>query len=58
MKKLIEIETIIKTNRRIDIEKIEETDFAYYTDTREINTDGTVETKVDKRITSLENLKL
>lgn len=57
MKKLIEIETIIKTNRRIDIEKIEGTDFAYYTDTREINTDGNVEVKTYYGITSLENLK-
>lgn len=57
MKKLIEIETIIKTNRRIDIEKIEGTDFAYYTDTREINTDGNVEVKTYHGITSLENLK-
>ena len=57
MKKLIETETVIKTKRRIDIEKIEGTDFACYVDTREINTDGIVETTVDKGITSLENLK-
>ena len=57
MKKLIETETVIKTKRRIDIEKIEGTDFACYVDTREINTDGIVELKVDKGITSLENLK-
>lgn len=57
MKKSIEIETIIKTNRRIDIEKIEGTDFAYYTDIREINTDGNVEVKTYQGITSLENLK-
>lgn len=57
MKKLIETESVVKTKRRIDIEKIEGTDFAYYVDTRDINTDGTIETKVDKGITSLENLK-
>ena len=57
MKKLIETETVIKTKRRIDIEKIEGTDFACYVDTREINTNGIVELKVDKGITSLENLK-
>ena len=57
MKKLIETETVIKTKRRIDIEKIEGTDFACYVDIREINTDGIVETTVDKGITSLENLK-
>ena len=57
MKKLIETETVVKTKRRIDIEKIEGTDFVCYVDTREVNTDGTVETKEYKGITSLENLK-
>ena len=57
MKKLIETETVVKTKRRIDIEKIEGTDFAYYVDTRDINTDGTLETKEYKGVTSLENLK-
>lgn len=57
MKKLIETETVVKTKRRIDIEKIEGTDFVCYVDTREVNTDGTLETKEYKGITSLENLK-
>lgn len=56
MKKLIETETVVKTKRRIDIEKIEGTDFACYVDTREINTDGTVETKEYKVITSLDSV--
>lgn len=31
MKKLIETESVVKTKRRIDIEKIEGTDFKYET---------------------------
>ena len=56
MKTLKKSSSVVKINRRIDIEEIKDTDFAYYFDIKEINTDGTVENIITNGVTSIENL--
>lgn len=56
MKKLMEWTVTVKTNRKINVEEIEGTDFAFYEDVREIDTDGEKEVKIIKGVTSKENL--
>lgn len=57
MKKLVESKSVVEINRRIEIEEINGTDFAYYVDTKEIETNGVFEKKIQKGVTSMENLK-
>lgn len=57
MKKLVESKSVVEINRRIEIEEINGTDFAYYVDTKEIKTNGVFEKKIQKGVTSMENLK-
>lgn len=57
MKKLVESKSVVEINRRIEIEEINGTDFAYYIDTKEIETNGVFEKKIQKGVTSMENLK-
>lgn len=57
MKKLVESKSVVEINRRIEIEEINRTDFAYYVDTKEIETNGVFEKKIQKGVTSMENLK-
>jgi len=57
MKKLVESKSVVEINRRIEIEEINGTDFAYYIDTKEIETNGVLEKKIKKGVTSMENLK-
>lgn len=52
------IETNIKVNRTIEMEEIDKTDFIFYVDTKNIDTNGKIETQIIKGITSKENLKL
>ena len=40
MKMIMQTDVVIKTHRMIEIEEIEGTDFAFYTDTRNIDTNG------------------
>lgn len=58
MKKLVESKSVVEINRRIEIEEINGTDFAYYVDTKEIETNGVFEKKIQKGVTSMENLKV
>ena len=54
MKKLVESKSVVEINRRIEIEEINGTDFAYYVDTKEIKTNGVFEKKIQKGVTSME----
>ena len=56
MKMIMQTDVVIKTHRMIEIEEIEGTDFAFYTDTRNIDTNGEKRIEVIKNITSMENL--
>lgn len=57
MKKIFEDNVIIKTHRTIEIEEIEGTDFAFYTDTRNIDKNGEKSIVMCRNITSIENIK-
>lgn len=57
MKKLIETNAIVKTNRVIEIEEINGTDFAFYKDTKMINTNGIEKINSIIGATSIQNLK-
>jgi len=57
MKNLMEYTATIQTERKLNIHEIEGTDFAFYEDVREIDTDGKKEIKTYTGVTSIKNLQ-
>lgn len=57
MKKIMDLEMVVKTKRTIEVEEIEGTNFVFYIDRRIIDENGKKEEIVLKGITSKENVK-
>lgn len=57
MKQVIEKDIIVKFHRVTEVEPIEGTDFAFYTDTREMESDGVKRAETSKGITSMDNIR-